>query len=316
MSPAVWIGLFLLSVFLATAVLHPRSFYCVFYGVIYFFWIPSTFIMLPVFAVCNLDDLNWGTRENKSKTSRTPHENSTDPSNIPGHWTTPPDPLREGFSCSIGRCFECVCCRSAPNSADTESYRNIQMDLLQRQNREIMERLDHISATVVQPQSSAKVFELLDQNNSDALEQLLPSESQVRLESDQKEILDMEVPRMSLRTNYGRPERSHNVEDVAGLTRARIPNSRSFPETLAEFVALPSGAQNGGRAPLHPTQSLQQNEALLRPLVPLGRTDETAAYAQKFGKPNDGEPRVRMDSRAIPAVSVAAVRFHLLKGAA
>ncbi|XP_052796132.1 chitin synthase chs-2-like [Mya arenaria] len=70
LSPTV---IFLISiglVLLISALLHPKEFTCLFPGLLYFVSVPSTFIFLTVFYVCNLHDISWGIRESKSQSTQ------------------------------------------------------------------------------------------------------------------------------------------------------------------------------------------------------------------------------------------------------
>ncbi|KAH9515260.1 hypothetical protein Btru_014017 [Bulinus truncatus] len=50
-------------IFITAALLHPQEIYCLVYGALYFLVVPSTFILLTVFYLCNLNNVSWGTRE-------------------------------------------------------------------------------------------------------------------------------------------------------------------------------------------------------------------------------------------------------------
>ncbi|XP_052796524.1 chitin synthase chs-2-like [Mya arenaria] len=70
LSPTVIFLIFVSLVFLISALLHPQEFTCLFPGLLYFVSVPSTFIFLTVFYVCNLHDVSWGTRESKSQSTQ------------------------------------------------------------------------------------------------------------------------------------------------------------------------------------------------------------------------------------------------------
>ncbi|CAL1533661.1 unnamed protein product [Lymnaea stagnalis] len=59
-------------VFIVSALLHPQEIFCLIFGAIYFLVVPSTFILLTVFYLCNLNNVSWGTREVPKK--MTPEE--------------------------------------------------------------------------------------------------------------------------------------------------------------------------------------------------------------------------------------------------
>ncbi|XP_062589948.1 chitin synthase chs-2-like [Saccostrea cucullata] len=57
--------LFVVGVFLVSAVVHPQEFYCVLHGFIYFLSIPSMSMLLMIYSLGNLHVVSWGTRETK-----------------------------------------------------------------------------------------------------------------------------------------------------------------------------------------------------------------------------------------------------------
>ncbi|XP_059504833.1 chitin synthase chs-1-like [Stegostoma tigrinum] len=59
-------GLFFISMmilYLSTAMLHPQEFPLVFYGLLYIICIPSGYLLLPIYAMVNMNNVSWGTRE-------------------------------------------------------------------------------------------------------------------------------------------------------------------------------------------------------------------------------------------------------------
>lgn len=62
-SPNVIFVMLLVVVFLIAAVLHPQEFQCVLYGPLYFLCIPSGYLLLTIYFLCNLNIISWGTRE-------------------------------------------------------------------------------------------------------------------------------------------------------------------------------------------------------------------------------------------------------------
>ncbi|XP_052804081.1 chitin synthase chs-2-like isoform X1 [Mya arenaria] len=80
LSPNVIFLIFVVVVFLISALLHPQEFTCLFPGLLYYVSVPSTFIFLTVFYMCNLNDISWGTRESKSPSSQTEEESGKDKS--------------------------------------------------------------------------------------------------------------------------------------------------------------------------------------------------------------------------------------------
>lgn len=46
-----------------TAILHPKEFECLKYGVIYYVTVPSMYMLLVIYSVFNMNNVSWGTRE-------------------------------------------------------------------------------------------------------------------------------------------------------------------------------------------------------------------------------------------------------------
>lgn len=44
--------------------LHPFDIHLLLAGIVYLFYVPFLFILIPLYAVCNIVDQTWGTRDN------------------------------------------------------------------------------------------------------------------------------------------------------------------------------------------------------------------------------------------------------------
>ena len=55
--------------FLAVGLLHPLEISYLMYGVVYYITIPCMYMLLPLYCVFNLDDVSWGTREERQESS-------------------------------------------------------------------------------------------------------------------------------------------------------------------------------------------------------------------------------------------------------
>ena len=73
-SPNVVFLTGLVAVFTIAGILHPQEFFCLVYGLLYFLTVPSTFILLTVYYLCNLDNVSWGTRETPKKKTKEEEE--------------------------------------------------------------------------------------------------------------------------------------------------------------------------------------------------------------------------------------------------
>jgi len=63
--PTTVFFLFVSGTFVGAAVIHPQEFMCLIHGVVYYLAIPTMFMLLMIYAMCNLNLVSWGTREVK-----------------------------------------------------------------------------------------------------------------------------------------------------------------------------------------------------------------------------------------------------------
>ncbi|XP_076082398.1 chitin synthase chs-2-like [Mytilus galloprovincialis] len=54
---------FIAGIFVIATILHPKECHCVKHSLLYFLAIPCTSIVLFLYSIANMDDVNWGTRE-------------------------------------------------------------------------------------------------------------------------------------------------------------------------------------------------------------------------------------------------------------
>jgi chitin synthase len=52
------------------ALLHPQEFWCLPAGVVYYVTVPSMYMLLIVYAIFNLNNVSWGTREVATKKTK------------------------------------------------------------------------------------------------------------------------------------------------------------------------------------------------------------------------------------------------------
>lgn len=45
------------------AILHPKEFNCLLYGIIYYVTVPSMYMLLVIYSAFNMNNVSWGTRE-------------------------------------------------------------------------------------------------------------------------------------------------------------------------------------------------------------------------------------------------------------
>lgn len=60
----------MMFIFLFAAILHPWEFSCIIYGALYFLCVPSGFLLLVIYSLCNMNVISWGTREVPKKKTK------------------------------------------------------------------------------------------------------------------------------------------------------------------------------------------------------------------------------------------------------
>uniref|UniRef100_UPI00358F3451 chitin synthase chs-2-like n=1 Tax=Myxine glutinosa TaxID=7769 RepID=UPI00358F3451 len=62
------VGLFTIvvaAIFIITAILHPKEFSCLIYGMLYYLCIPTGYLVLIIYSLVNMYDTSWGTRDSE-----------------------------------------------------------------------------------------------------------------------------------------------------------------------------------------------------------------------------------------------------------
>ncbi|XP_053409096.1 uncharacterized protein LOC123560719 isoform X2 [Mercenaria mercenaria] len=65
---------FLVVAFTFSAFLHPKEWSCIIFGALYFLLIPTGFLLLNIYSLCNLHVVSWGTREVPKKKTKAEQE--------------------------------------------------------------------------------------------------------------------------------------------------------------------------------------------------------------------------------------------------
>ncbi|XP_041976405.1 chitin synthase chs-2-like [Aricia agestis] len=63
MAPTSMFFLATMMIFITSAMLHPQEISCLLYLIIYYITIPSMYMLLIIYSLCNLNNVSWGTRE-------------------------------------------------------------------------------------------------------------------------------------------------------------------------------------------------------------------------------------------------------------
>ena len=59
----------LVGIFLMAGLLHPREIYCLLHGVWYLLCLPSGYLVLIIYSICNITDSSWGECRNATSPS-------------------------------------------------------------------------------------------------------------------------------------------------------------------------------------------------------------------------------------------------------
>lgn len=63
MSPSAWFLFLVVSEIAIAGLLHPYEVDCLLYSLIYYLAVPSMYVLLIIYSLCNLNNISWGTRE-------------------------------------------------------------------------------------------------------------------------------------------------------------------------------------------------------------------------------------------------------------
>ncbi|CAG5136028.1 unnamed protein product, partial [Candidula unifasciata] len=69
-NPSVLVISVLVGIFVISGVCHPQEIWCLMHGILYLLTIPSGYLLLVIYSICNLNDVSWGTREVPTKAQR------------------------------------------------------------------------------------------------------------------------------------------------------------------------------------------------------------------------------------------------------
>ena len=75
-SPTSILFVTIFAVFFFAALLHPHEFAALVHGPLYFMSLPVVFIFMNIYAVANLNNVSWGTRESNAPAARGDNNNN------------------------------------------------------------------------------------------------------------------------------------------------------------------------------------------------------------------------------------------------
>ncbi|XP_026669110.1 chitin synthase-like [Ceratina calcarata] len=63
LSPIAIFLMMIVGEFVIAALLHPSEIQCLMHCLMYYITVPSMYLLLMIYSICNLDNITWGTRE-------------------------------------------------------------------------------------------------------------------------------------------------------------------------------------------------------------------------------------------------------------
>ncbi|CAG9760021.1 unnamed protein product [Ceutorhynchus assimilis] len=63
LAPSSLFFFLMMGEYVVAAIVHPKEFYCLQYGLVYLITVPSMYMLLVIYSVFNMNNVSWGTRE-------------------------------------------------------------------------------------------------------------------------------------------------------------------------------------------------------------------------------------------------------------
>ncbi|XP_012941255.1 chitin synthase chs-2 [Aplysia californica] len=133
-SPNAIFLFMLIAIFITSAAFHPQEFLCLLPGALYMLALPSAYVLLMIYAMCNLNVVSWGTRETSALERKAQLRQRLTPKNSGGFYAWIHRQEEESACC--GRFFRSIrrFCGSGGQDINTEIL------------RQVIEKLDKVEA--------------------------------------------------------------------------------------------------------------------------------------------------------------------------
>ncbi|OWR41051.1 chitin synthase [Danaus plexippus plexippus] len=150
-APSSMFFVLTIAVFFITAALHPQEFSCLMYILIYYITIPSMYMLLIIYSLCNLNNVTWGTREVAQKKTlkememekKTVEETKKKiDTNILSRWFGKSEETSGSLEFSISGLFKCILCTNPKDHKEDLHLLQISHNL-----EKIEKRLDSLGAS-------------------------------------------------------------------------------------------------------------------------------------------------------------------------
>lgn len=164
--PTTVFFLFVAGTFILGGILHPQEIFCVVHGCTYFLAIPTMYVILIIYAFCNLHDISWGTREVKKTASEVKADEQRkvleelarmemDQGKSRGLFGGMMDRLKRKRDCRCGNSLNIACC-SEQESSDPEAMQVLvaTVQSMDRSLTQVLEVIGH-ETEVIDPEGLA-----------------------------------------------------------------------------------------------------------------------------------------------------------------
>ncbi|XP_063529252.1 chitin synthase chs-2-like [Cydia strobilella] len=145
------------GIFFITAALHPQEIICLLYLVVYYITIPSMYMLLIIYSLCNLNNVSWGTREvAQKKTLKEIEQEKKDAEEAQKKMDTQSVKKLFGNSeddsgsmeLSVAGLFKCMCCTNPKDHKEDLHLLKISHEL-----EKIGKKLDSLGAVTEAPEA-------------------------------------------------------------------------------------------------------------------------------------------------------------------
>jgi len=156
--PTTVFFLFVTFTFVLSATIHPQEFSCLIHGFTYYLAIPTMYMLLMIYSICNLHVVSWGTREVKqTATEKKEEEEKKEQKRLEeeakkqqkkgpaagllGKFTGDKNE-HEGWTLRCGDCFSYVCCPRHRSEDEKVIELKLVLAELQKLERSMEQNLD------------------------------------------------------------------------------------------------------------------------------------------------------------------------------
>ncbi|XP_066299933.1 chitin synthase chs-2-like [Branchiostoma lanceolatum] len=121
LSPVALFTFLMCGLFLVAAVIHPQEFWNIACGALYLLCVPSGYLLLIIYSLCNMNIVSWGTREVKKKGGTKKAAGGPQPKTAKERFMQlfkGGEDDDSGYLCGCGNLFKCEMCPRAGKRKD------------------------------------------------------------------------------------------------------------------------------------------------------------------------------------------------------